>query len=124
MSFETVLKDLHGLRPDGPEGFEGLVARLLERLTSQRFLLARSGRQDGKDLASDSRTGNRLAVECKRYLDSTPLPRMNSWPSWPMRRPVPYRRTSGSSSPPADSAPSIATCSTAARRRWASRGLR
>lgn len=72
MSFETVLQCLHGLRPDGPEGFEGLVARLLERLTGQRFLLARSGRQDGKDLASDSRTGNRLAVECKRY--RTPLP--------------------------------------------------
>lgn len=74
MSVETVLQNLHGLRPDGPEGFEGLVARLLERLTGQRFLLARSGRQDGKDLASDSRTGNRLAVECKRYRDGTPLP--------------------------------------------------
>ncbi len=74
MGFETILQVLHDLRPDGPEGFEGLVARLLERLTGQRFLLARSGRQDGKDLASDTRTGNRLAVECKRYLDSTPLP--------------------------------------------------
>jgi hypothetical protein len=74
MTFETVLKGLHCLRPDGPEGFEGLIARLLERLTGQRFLLARSGRQDGKDLAGDARTGNRLAVECKRYLDCTPLP--------------------------------------------------
>jgi hypothetical protein len=73
MSFETLLQAIHLLAPTGQRGFEGLIARLLERLTGQRFFLALSGQQGGQDLASESRTGNKLAVECKRYREDTPL---------------------------------------------------
>lgn len=73
MSFETVLHSIQRLTPSGHNGFEGLIARLLERLTGQRLFLALSGQQGGKDLAGGSRTGNALAVECKRYLDKTQL---------------------------------------------------
>jgi len=61
------------LEPTGPHGFEGLIARLLEMLTNQRFFLALSGSQGGKDLVSGLRNGNMLAVECKRYLNGTKL---------------------------------------------------
>ena len=61
------------LDPTGPNGFEGLVGRLLEALTGQKFFLALSGSQGGQDLATDGRTGNALAVECKRYGESTSL---------------------------------------------------
>ncbi len=61
------------LEPTGPHGFEGLIARLLEQLTNQKFFLALSGSQGGKDLASGLRIGNMLAVECKRYRDDTKL---------------------------------------------------
>jgi hypothetical protein len=58
---------LQSLPPTGPNGFEGLVVRLLERLTGLRFHLARSGSQEGRDARSDLPTGGSIAVECKRY---------------------------------------------------------
>jgi len=58
---------LIGLKPTGPTGFEGLVRELLECWTGQRFRLARSGSQSGKDATSDSSSGIVIAAEMKRY---------------------------------------------------------
>src|SRR5437016_2093603 len=59
--------------PTGPEGFEGLIARLLEKLTGRRFYLARSGSQAGRDISSDFQNCSIIAVECKRYGENTEL---------------------------------------------------
>ena len=61
------------LDPTGPEGFEGLVADLLETLTGRRFRLARSGSQMGRDLSGRHAGANVVAVECKRYGRDTEL---------------------------------------------------
>lgn len=55
------------LRPAGPEGFEGLVAQLLERLTGQRFFLAHAGSQDGRDMSTSGFGSTWIAVEAKRF---------------------------------------------------------
>ncbi|MCW5203734.1 hypothetical protein VU12_12450, partial [Desulfobulbus sp. US4] len=68
MNFEKFLHIIWKQKPAGYDGFEGLIAKLLERLTGQSFYLSLSGRQEGRDLASNS-----LMVECKRYDDSTSL---------------------------------------------------
>lgn len=68
MNDAAIASILHKLNPTGSQGFEGLVARLLETLTERRFFLARSGRQEGRDM-----TSNAIAVECKRYDKDTPL---------------------------------------------------
>lgn len=73
MDVDKFLDLLWSQRPSGEAGFEGLTRKLLERLTGQRFYLALSGRQYGRDLASPGRAGNALSVECKRYKDSTDL---------------------------------------------------
>jgi len=62
-----LIQTLHSLRATGPGGFEGLVVRLLERLTGMHFHLARSGTQQGRDARSDLPSGGSIAVECKRY---------------------------------------------------------
>lgn len=51
----------------GPGGFEGLVARLLERLTNQRFFLAHAGSQSGRDMSTGGFGGTGIAVEAKRF---------------------------------------------------------
>lgn len=66
-----LIKTLRQLDPTGKEGFEGLVADLLEALTGHRFRLARSGSQAGRDLSA--RYANVVAVECKRYGSDTAL---------------------------------------------------
>jgi len=68
-----LIEILRKLNPAGLEGFEGLIAQLLEALTGQRFFLARSGSQAGRDMSSHSYNGNIIAVECKRYDKSTEL---------------------------------------------------
>ncbi len=68
MNFEKFLNIIWKQPAAGQDGFEGLVAKLLERLTGQRFHLSRSGRQEGRDMASNS-----LMAECKRYDDATNL---------------------------------------------------
>jgi len=69
--------DLYGilrtLDPVGPDGFEGLIARLLETLTERRFFLAKSGFQGGRDMSTERRNANIISVECKRYLENTEL---------------------------------------------------
>jgi len=59
--------------PTGPDGFEGLIARLLEVLTGQHFRLARSGSQAGRDMSMRHPGCNVVAVECKRYGKETKL---------------------------------------------------
>lgn len=68
-----LLNILGNVRPAGPEGFEGLVASLLEALTGLRFALATSGSQMGRDMSSRLPGANVVAVECKRYGKSTEL---------------------------------------------------
>lgn len=64
---------LRKLSPSGPDGFEGLIAKLLSSLTDRRFSLAKSGAQAGRDISSRDAQSNVLAVECKRYLANTSL---------------------------------------------------
>jgi hypothetical protein len=61
---------LRRLPKTGPTGLEGLVRSLLERWTGQRFFLAKSGSQSGRDMRAE---GNLIAVESKRYGESTSL---------------------------------------------------
>lgn len=68
-----LLDVLRKLKPSGVQGFEGLVARLLEALTGRRFYLAKSGSQEGRDMSSRHYDSNVIAVECKRYLNTTNL---------------------------------------------------
>ncbi|UCH94823.1 MAG: hypothetical protein JSV88_31830, partial [Candidatus Aminicenantes bacterium] len=59
------------LRPVGSEGFEGLIAKLLEKITGDRFYIAKAGYQAGKDLSTSGIRGNYIAVECKLYSPNT-----------------------------------------------------
>jgi hypothetical protein len=63
----NVLDILRRVRPVGPNGFEGLIANLLQALTGTRFHLASAGYQEGRDMSSRPVGGNVTAVECKRY---------------------------------------------------------
>ena len=62
-----VAEILGQVAPSGPDGFEGLVAKLLGDLTGRHYYLARSGGQAGRDLSSDRSSCSVIAVECKRY---------------------------------------------------------
>jgi hypothetical protein len=73
VNYEVLFDYLRKLDPSGPDGFEGMIAQLLEALTGRRFLLAKSGYQAGRDMSTGLLGANRIAVECKRYLDETPL---------------------------------------------------
>jgi hypothetical protein len=55
----------------GLAGFEGLVVRLFEGATGQRFRLAGSGSQGGLDARSESGYGNRIKIEAKHYLKTS-----------------------------------------------------
>ena len=68
-----VIEHLRKILPAGKNGFEGLIARLLENLTGRHFYLARSGSQAGRDIRSDRHGGSIIAVECKRYGKETEL---------------------------------------------------
>jgi hypothetical protein len=68
---DDLIKILRRLTPTGSQGFEGLIAQLLEQLTGRRFYLARSGSQGGRDLSSDFQNFSVIAVECKRYGEDT-----------------------------------------------------
>jgi hypothetical protein len=64
---------LRQVRPAGPDGFEGLIAALLEGLAGRHFDLATSGAQEGRDMSSRRANSNVVAVECKRYGQNTEL---------------------------------------------------
>jgi len=74
MTQESILLNvLQNLPPVGYEGFEGLILKLLERLTGDWFYLAKAGYQAGQDMSNIGLTGNYIAVECKRYDNKTSL---------------------------------------------------
>lgn len=73
MARRAIVDILRKLQPSGPDGFEGLIAELLGRLTGRRYYLARSGAQAGRDLSSDRSLGSVMAIECKRYGSETRL---------------------------------------------------
>ena len=64
---QPLIAALRRMDATGPSGFEGLVARLLARLTGRDFRLASSGRQQGRDLTARSRGEATIFVECKRF---------------------------------------------------------
>ncbi len=66
---KCLISCLRKLEPTGYNGFEGLILKLMEKFTGERFYLARSGSQFGKDFSN----ADWLAVECKRYAERTPL---------------------------------------------------
>jgi hypothetical protein len=68
-----IATQLHSLKATGEDGFEGLIAELLNALTGRYFLLARAGDQSGRDLRDLGVRGNVVAVECKRYSEGTSL---------------------------------------------------
>src|SRR5436853_5338680 len=68
---EATVAALRKLDPSGKEGsFEELVAQLLAKLVRRPVRRAHAGPQEGKDALSDD---GGFAIECKRYLASTPL---------------------------------------------------
>ena len=73
MNCQLLFDCLRKLNPSGSDGFEGLIAQLLAALTGRRFLLAKPGYQAGRDMSTGLLGANRIAVECKRYLNETPL---------------------------------------------------
>ena len=64
---------LHELPASGEAGFEGLIAKLLTKLTGTPYLVRRSGSQQGRDLDSSSNAAESIFVECKRYEESSAL---------------------------------------------------
>lgn len=64
---------LRQLPSAGDAGFEGLIADLLSNCTGQRFHIAKSGTQDGRDISTRHPLSNVIAVECKRYGENTAL---------------------------------------------------
>jgi len=64
---------LRQVRSTGSDGFEGLIASLLEALTGAHFNLAAAGSQHGRDMSSRRLSANVIAVECKRYRQNTDL---------------------------------------------------
>lgn len=57
----------------GVSGFEGLVAELVQQATGQEFRLSSSGRQSGRDAASESGYANTIKIETKHYRKTTAL---------------------------------------------------
>jgi hypothetical protein len=64
---------LHSLPASGETGFEGLIAKLLSKLTGIPFLVRRSGSQQGRDVDSSGNAAECIFVECKRYDESSSL---------------------------------------------------
>ncbi|MGH3629182.1 MAG: hypothetical protein ACRDRL_17305, partial [Sciscionella sp.] len=66
---DTLRQALLALAPNGPDGFEGLVATALAAFTVYTFRLARSGMQFGRD-ATTTPSAFAIGMEAKRYDDS------------------------------------------------------
>lgn len=64
---------LYRLKNTGQYGFEGIIAGLLQQLSSLDFYLARNGSQHGRDGRAVRPVGGSVMFECKNYLNSTPL---------------------------------------------------
>jgi hypothetical protein len=70
-AIDTFLHDR--LKDTGDSGFEGLIAILAQQATGQEFRLSTSGRQSGRDAASESGHANSVKIEAKHYRKTTAL---------------------------------------------------
>jgi hypothetical protein len=68
-ALDTLKKALTQLSPSGEDGFEGLLAVVLEVVTGQQFRLASSGSQGGQDGAATTGSVD-IAFEAKLYTGS------------------------------------------------------
>ncbi|MBB4209917.1 hypothetical protein [Roseinatronobacter bogoriensis] len=66
-SLDDLRTALLALKPTGPEGFEGLLATILGKISGQDFRLAKSGLQNGKDGATSATASNHISFEGKLY---------------------------------------------------------
>ncbi|MCP4157648.1 MAG: hypothetical protein GY757_58605 [bacterium] len=62
MQEDLLLSILNENKPAGDDEFEGLIKALLESHLGERFYIAKSGYQAGRDISNKY-----IAVECKRY---------------------------------------------------------
>lgn len=73
-AIQRVYAFLHDrLQATGESGFEGLVRVLLQEATGQEFRLSSSGRQSGRDAASEAGPANAIKIETKHYRETTAL---------------------------------------------------
>ncbi|HEY6018986.1 MAG TPA: hypothetical protein VIY48_03565 [Candidatus Paceibacterota bacterium] len=68
---EDLRKNIRLLKPDGDDGFEGLIAAVLSDLTKRSFTLASAGAQHGRD-GQSTLDGGTVVFEAKRYDDTVP----------------------------------------------------
>jgi hypothetical protein len=69
---EGLRQTIRQLAPDGPRGFEGLLAAVLTEVTKRSFSLASAGSQQGKD-GQSAFGGPTILFEAKRY--DGPIPK-------------------------------------------------
>ena len=70
MNWEPLRDHLCALPQEGPDGFEGLVSRLLSLTVDEPFRLAGKGLQSGGDASADS---GGVLIQAKRYRETTGL---------------------------------------------------
>lgn len=68
---EDFRQNIQKLKPDGSDGFEGLMAAVLSDLTKRSFTLASAGSQHGRD-GQSALDGGTIVFEAKRYDDKPP----------------------------------------------------
>ncbi|HUW36419.1 MAG TPA: hypothetical protein VMV91_03725 [Rhodocyclaceae bacterium] len=68
---EDFRQNIRKLKPDGDDGFEGLIAAVLGDLTERSFAVASAGLQHGKD-GQSALDGGVIVFEAKRYDDVVP----------------------------------------------------
>ena len=74
---EDFRQNVRMLKPDGDDGFEGLLAAVLGDLTKRSFALASAGSQHGKD-GQSALDGGAIVFEAKRYDDALPKDKIYS----------------------------------------------
>jgi hypothetical protein len=70
-AIEDFRQNIRKLKPDGYDGFEGLMAAVLSDLTKRSFALASAGSQHGRD-GQSILDGGTIVFEAKRYDDAVP----------------------------------------------------
>ena len=70
-SIEDLRVAILALKPTGPSGFEGLLAKVLTKICGQVFRLAKSGFQNGKDGETLATASNHISFEAKLYKSKT-----------------------------------------------------
>jgi len=68
---EDLRQNIRQLKPDGNNGFEGLIAAVLSDLTKRSFAIASAGSQHGRD-GQSALDGGAIVFEAKRYDDAVP----------------------------------------------------